>query len=301
MIKKDFLYKIKYLYKIAENCSLCPRYCNAKRFQAEKGLCGAKDKLRIASFNIHKGEEPCISGKNGSGTIFFSGCSLKCKFCQNYPISRFYNGKDYTVLELSDIMLGLQKRGAHNINLVTSTHFMPFIANALCIAKDKGLTIPVIYNSSGYETEELIEILDGIIDIYLPDIKYSNNRIALKYSGADNYVEVNRKALKKIYKQAGGLQLDFNGIAIKGMLVRHLVLPEGLSGYQESFKFIAEELSENIPVSLMSQYFPAYKAFNDNVVNRKITAEEYIKAIDCLSNAGLYGYYQTDLINDLAM
>ncbi|MHB1680401.1 MAG: radical SAM protein [bacterium] len=301
MIREDFLYKIKYLYKITENCSLCPRYCNAKRFQAEKGLCGAKDELRIASFNIHKGEEPCISGSNGSGTIFFSGCPLKCKFCQNYPISRFYNGKDYTVLELSDIMIKLQKRGAHNINLVTSTHFMPFIVEALYIAKDKGLKIPVVYNSSGYETEELIEILGGIIDIYIPDIKYSDNKIALKYSGADNYVEVNRKALKKIYKQSGELQTDFSGIAIKGMLVRHLVLPEGLSGYQESFKFIAEELSENVPVSLMSQYFPAYKAFNDNTVNRKITAEEYIEAVDCLFNAGLSGYYQTDLINDLTI
>ncbi|MCL4546635.1 MAG: hypothetical protein M1576_02700 [Deltaproteobacteria bacterium] len=176
---------------------------------------------------------------------------------------------------------------------------MPFIVEALYIAKDKGLKIPVIYNSSGYETEELIEILGGIIDIYLPDIKYSDNKIALKYSGADNYVEVNRKALKKIYKQSGELQTDFSGIAIKGMLVRHLVLPEGLSGYKESFKFIAEELSKNIPVSLMSQYFPAYKAFNDNAVNRKITAEEYIEAVDCLSNAGLSGYYQTDLINDL--
>jgi putative pyruvate formate lyase activating enzyme len=301
MTKEDFLYKIKYLYKTAENCSLCPRCCNAKRFQAEKGLCGAKDKLRIASFNIHKGEEPCISGNNGSGTIFFSGCSLKCKFCQNYPISRFYNGKDYTVLELSYIMLELQKRGAHNINLVTSTHFMPFIADALYIAREQGLKIPVIYNSSGYETEELVEILDGIIDIYLPDIKYSNNKIALKYSGVDNYVELNRKALKKIYQQAGELQTDFSGMAIKGMLVRHLVLPDGLSGFQESFKFIAEELSQNIPVSLMSQYFPAYKAFNDNIVNRKVTAEEYFEAVDCMSDAGLYGYYQTDLINDLAM
>ncbi|MHB1645821.1 MAG: radical SAM protein [Candidatus Acididesulfobacter diazotrophicus] len=301
MTGEDFLYRIKYLYKITESCSLCPRCCNAKRFKAEEGLCGAKDKLRIASFNIHKGEEPCISGRNGSGTIFFSGCSLKCKFCQNYPISRFYNGKNYNVSELSDIMIKLQKRGAHNINLVTSTHFMPFIVEALYIAKDKGLKIPVIYNSSGYETEELIEILDGIIDIYLPDIKYSDNKIALKYSGADNYVEVNRKALKKIYKQSGELQTDFSGIAIKGMLVRHLVLPEDLSGYKESFKFIAEELSKNIPVSLMSQYFPAYKAFNDNAVNRKITAEEYIKAVDCLSNAGLAGYYQTDLINDLTI
>ena len=198
-------------------------------------------------------------------------------------------------------MLKLQKRGAHNINLVTSTHFMQFIVEALYIAKDKGLKIPVIYNSSGYETEELIEILDGIIDIYLPDIKYSDNKIALKYSGADNYVEINRKALKKIYKQSGELQTDFSGIAIKGMLVRHLVLPDNLSGYKESFKFIAEELSKNVPISLMSQYFPAYKAFNDDAVNRKITAEEYIEAVDYLSNADLSGYYQTDLINDLTI
>lgn len=294
LTKGRFLAKINSLYELMENCSLCPRKCGAKRLKGERGICGACDKLMVASYNLHFGEEPPISGTNGSGTIFFSGCSLKCKFCQNYPVSRFFTGRPYTPLELSGVCLSLQKKGAHNINLVTSAHFMPFVAEAVYLARTSGLNIPVLYNSSGYESEELLSILSGIIDIYLPDAKYSDDDVSLKYSGVSDYIEVNRKALKIMYEQAGELKLDRHGIGVSGLLIRHLVLPEGLSGYDKSFKFIAEELSGDIPVSLMSQYFPAYKAFNDKKVNRKITEREYQDAIASLVETGLTGYYQDE-------
>lgn len=296
LTKREFLSKINYLYDIAENCSLCPRKCGAKRLKGEQGLCGAKDRLVIASYNLHHGEEPPISGTYGSGAIFFSGCSLKCKFCQNYPISRFCAGKSYTSYELSRAMLKLQKNCAHNINLVTSTHFMPYVVEGAYFAKEDGLNIPIIYNSSGYESEELLNALSGIIDIYLPDIKYCDNSLALQFSGVSDYVEVNRKALKIMHDQVQELQVDLNGIAVKGMLIRHLVLPEMLSGYRQSFQFIAENISKNVQVSLMSQYFPAYKAFNDKRANRKITYEEYMDAIESLEEAGLTGYYQDNFL-----
>jgi putative pyruvate formate lyase activating enzyme len=294
--KKEFLSKINYLYDMLETCSLCPRKCGAKRLKGEQGLCGAKDRLVIASYNLHLGEEPPISGTYGSGAVFFSGCPLKCKFCQNYPISRFLAGKPYTPYELSRTMLKLQKMGAHNINLVTSTHFMPYVVEAIYFAKEGGLNIPIIYNSSGYESEELLNALSGTIDIYLPDIKYCDNSLALRLSGVSDYVEANRKALKIMYDQVQELKIDLNGIAVKGMLIRHLVLPEMLSGYRQSFKFIAENISKNVQVSLMSQYFPAYKAFNDKRVNRKITYEEYMDAIASLEEAGLTGYYQDNFL-----
>ncbi len=296
----DFIAKIDALYGLMENCELCPRHCGAARLQGEKGLCGAADKLKIASINLHFGEEPPISGKTGSGTVFFSGCSMKCKFCQNYPISRYCVGNFYDTPELADSMVKLQEKGAVNINLVTSSHYMPFVAESIYMARKNGLKIPIVYNSSGYEDEKLLNLLNGIIDIYLPDIKYSDDKNALRYSGAANYVEINRKALKIMYEQVKGLKINKYGIACSGLLIRHLVLPENISGYADSFKFIEEELGEDVPVSLMSQYFPAYKANYDDGLNRKITDAEYSASVKELIDKNLTGFFQND-INDINM
>ncbi|MHB1546753.1 MAG: radical SAM protein [bacterium] len=290
----DFISKIDALYGLMENCELCPRHCGAKRFKGEKGLCGAADKLRIASINLHFGEEPPISGKTGSGTVFFSGCSLKCKFCQNYPISRFCAGSFYDTPAFADGMVKLQEKGAVNINLVTSSHYMPFVAESIFMARKRGLKVPIVYNSSGYEEASLLNLLNGIIDIYLPDIKYSDNKYALRYSGVADYVAINRRALKIMYEQVKELKLNGDGIAVSGILIRHLVLPERISGYADSFRFIAEELGKDVPVSLMSQYFPAYKAEYDGRLNRKITKREYSAAVEELIYKNLTGFFQND-------
>ncbi|MFW0884145.1 radical SAM protein [Candidatus Acidulodesulfobacterium sp. H_13] len=289
-----FRSKIDGLYDLTEGCELCPRKCGAKRFKGEKGLCGAAGILKIASMNLHFGEEPSISGKNGSGTVFFSGCSLKCKFCQNYPVSRYCTGKIYDASGLAEGMLKLQEKGANNINLVTSLHYMFFVAEAIFLAKNKGLKIPIVYNSSGYEEEKLLYLLDGIIDIYLPDIKYSDDKYALQYSGVADYVIVNRRALKIMYDQVGELKVNNCGIAVSGLLARHLVLPNGISGYADSFRFIAEEIDGKVPISLMSQYFPAYKAFYDININRKITESEYLCALKEITEDNLTGFFQND-------
>ncbi len=291
----DFIAKIDALYDLAENCGLCPRRCGAKRLKGEKGLCGGEDVLKIASINLHFGEEPPISGKTGSGTVFFSGCPLKCKFCQNYPISRYGAGTYYYTAEFAEKMVKLQEKGANNINLVTSAHYMPFVVESIFLAKKIGLNIPIVYNSSGYEDESLLNLLDGIIDIYLPDIKYSDDRYALKYSGVSNYVEINRKALRIMYEQVKELKINKkNGIAVSGLLIRHLVLPGGISGYEDSFKFIAENISEDVPVSIMSQYFPAYKACYDDTISMLITVEEYSAAVESLIRHNLTGFFQND-------
>ncbi|MGC8553934.1 MAG: radical SAM protein [Candidatus Acidulodesulfobacterium sp.] len=291
----DFISKIDALYDLAENCRLCPRRCGAKRLKGEKGLCGGEDKLKIASINLHFGEEPPISGKTGSGTVFFSGCSLKCKFCQNYPISRYCVGTYFDTAEFAEKMLKLQGKGANNINLVTSAHYMPFVAESIFLAKKIGLKIPIVYNSSGYEDEKLLDLLDNLIDIYLPDIKYADDGYALKYSGITNYVEINRKALKIMYEQVRELRINKKtGIAVSGLLIRHLVLPNGISGYEDSFKFIAEELGADVPVSIMSQYFPAYKAKYDDTLSMPITNGEYSAAVESLICNNLTGFFQND-------
>lgn len=291
---KEFLEKIEGLYDLMRPCELCPRKCRADRLNGEKGLCGEEGRLKVASINLHFGEEPPISGKTGSGAIFFSGCPLKCKFCQNYPISRYCVGNIYDAAGLAEGMLKLQKKGACNINLVSSSHFMPFVAESIFSAKNMGLSIPIVYNSSGYESEELLNLLNNIIDIYLPDIKYSSNDDALRYSGVKDYVETNKSALKNMYNQVKELAVNEQGVAVSGLMIRHLVLPAGISGCEGSFKFITEELSADVPVSLMSQYFPAYKAAYDSNINRRTTGEEYEEAVLYMTNANLTGYFQED-------
>ncbi len=270
--------RIEKLYKLLSPCRLCPRNCKAKRLEGKVGFCNLGKEPKVSSYNLHFGEEPPITGYRGSGTIFFTGCNMGCVFCQNYPISQLHHGNVVSVNELARMMLYLQKQGAHNINLVTPTPQVHAIVEAIKIAGEKGLKIPIVYNCGGYESPEVIEILDGIVDIYMPDMKYSDNEMAKKYSKARNYVEHCKESLKIMHKQVGDLLMDSDGVAIKGLLIRHLVLPNNISGTEEVLKFIAEEISRNTYISLMSQYFPAYMASDYPEICRRITKEEFREA-----------------------
>ena len=276
-----------------ESCDICPQGCGADRTAEETGLCGVTDALRVASCNLHHGEEPPISGTRGSGTIFFSGCSLACLYCQNFPISQQLVGSEMTIEQLAEKMLSLQKRGAHNVNLVTPDHFFGHIVKAIGLAIQGGLTVPIVCNSSGYQKLETLKLLDGIIDIYLVDMRYSDNEIARNCSGAKQYKEVNRAAVKEMFRQTGNLVFDEDKIAIRGTLIRHLILPGERSGSGDIFRFLAEEISLEIYVSLMSQYFPAYRAVNHEDLGRKITFAEFDKVVEMFYNSGLAnGYIQ---------
>lgn len=253
-------------------------------------------KIKVAASDLHFYEEPCISGKEGSGTVFFTGCNLSCKFCQNYKISQEYKGNEIEIDELADRFLELQKRGANNINLVTGFMFVPQIIEALKIAKSKGLIIPVVYNSSGYESVETLKLLDVYVDIYLPDFKYSYNELAKELSGADDYFEIAQSALKEMKRQVGNTMIfDERGILKKGMIVRHLVLPNHLQNSKKALKWIRENLGKDIYVSVMAQYFPCYKAKKDKDIGRKITQEEYDEIAEYFESLGLHNGYMQDL------
>ena len=280
--------RVEEAYSRLQNCDLCPWRCGSNRLKDErKGVCRSGLNPVISSYNLHFGEEPVLSGTRGSGTIFLTNCTLRCVFCQNYPISQLGAGKEYTVEEMADMMLELQEAGAHNINFVTPSHFIAQILKAILIAAEKGLSIPVVYNTSGYDAVDALRLLDGVVDIYLPDIKYSDDEVAKKLSRAKNYVEINRAALKEMHRQVGDLIVDEKGIAVRGLIVRHLVLPNELAGTKEAMEFLAREISPNTVVSLMSQYFPAHKAYDFPEIARTITAEEYLKAIKYMEEAGL--------------
>ena len=279
--------RIKAAYARLAACDLCPHACGVNRMAGEVGLCESGKLPRIASANVHRGEEPPLSGKRGSGTIFLSGCTLNCKFCQNFPISQLRNGTDLTVGELADKMVGLQKKGVHNINFVTPTHFTPQILAALYLAIRKGFRIPIVWNTSGYENLETLALLDGVVDIYLPDMKYCSNEVALRLSGARGYTEANRQALSEMLRQVGHLECDEDGIALRGLIVRHLVLPLGQSGSPETLSWIAQHLGTETHIALMSQYFPAHVAAETPGIERRITSEEYAEAVDALEELEL--------------
>ena len=280
--------RIERAYAMLSQCRLCPRECGVDRLRGERGFCRAGAEPIVASWNVHPWEEPPISGTRGSGTIFFSGCTGRCLFCQNYPISQLGVGNTVSVQQLAEMMLELQDRGCHNINLVTPTHFVPQILAALELAIEGGLRLPLVYNTSGYERVETLQLLDGVVDIYLPDAKYADDETARRLSGFVRYVEANRAALREMFRQVGDeLVLDGEGIARRGLIVRHLVLPEGLAGTPEVLRWIAENLSPRVHVSLMDQYFPAHKAVGHPVLGRKITAEEYAEALRAFEEAGL--------------
>ena len=269
-------------------CRLCPRGCKADRTAGERGVCRMGNNPVVASWNAHHWEETPISGIGGSGTIFFSGCTGQCCFCQNYPISQYRYGSEVSCERLGEMMLELQRRGCHNINFVTPTHFAAQILAATDHAAGRGLRIPLVYNTSGYETLETLRLLEGVVDIWLPDAKYADDAVARRLSGFPDYVAHNRAALKEIFRQVDdALILDAAGIARRGMIIRHLVLPDGLAGTAEVLRWIATELSPRVHISLMDQYFPAYKVVGDPVLGRKITPEEYDAALTAFEAAGL--------------
>ena len=272
--------KIEGLKFRLSDCDLCPRACHVDRYEGDDGVCGMGAEIKISSVNLHFGEEPPLSGINGSGAIFMTGCNLKCVYCQNYPISQMRNGETITREQLVDSMLSLQSRGAHNINFVTPTHYSAQIAEAIVDARDKGLTVPIVYNSSGYDNVEVIRELEGLIDIYLPDMRYADPENAERYSSAPDYPRINRAVIKEMFRQVGLLETDSRGIAKRGLIIRHLVLPGDISGTREILKFISEKISSECSISLMSQYFPAYRAPQFEHLSRRITAEEYAQAVE---------------------
>ncbi|MFA6450624.1 MAG: radical SAM protein [bacterium] len=276
-------------------CSLCPRNCAVNRLAGEKGVCGAGAEARVSSHNAHAGEEPPISGDNGSGTIFLTHCNLKCIFCQNYPISHLGNGTTVTPERMAEMMLSLQNRGCHNINFVTPTHYMPQIVEALDIAACAGLRIPIVYNCGGYESLDAIRLLDGIVDIYMPDIKYSEEGPAIMLSKAPDYFRRSCEAIKEMHRQVGNLEIEEGGIASRGLLIRHLALPGGMAGSRKSLEFIAREISPHTFISVMSQYFPAHKALQIPKMARKITIDEYREVVEIVDELGLEnGWIQGD-------
>jgi len=280
--------RIERAYVSLEDCCLCPRECGVNRLQGRQGFCRVGAEPRVASWNVHPWEEPPISGTRGSGTIFFSGCTGRCLFCQNYPISQLGVGNEVSIERLAEMMLELQRKGCHNINLVTPTHFVPQVLAALPSAIEQGFHIPLVYNTSGYETVEVLELLEGVVDIYLPDAKYADDATARRLSGFVGYVAANRVALKEMYRQVGEeLVLDNEGIAWRGLIVRHMVLPDGLAGTSKVLCWLAKNLSRRVHVSLMDQYFPAHKAVGHPILGRKITAEEYEEALSAFDEAGL--------------
>lgn len=269
------------------NCDLCARLCCIDRLAGKMGVCKTGLQARVSSYGPHMGEENPLRGWQGSGTIFFARCNLRCVFCQNYDISQTDAGLEVTPQELANIMLKLQARGCHNINLVSPSHVVPQILKALVLAVEGGLQIPLVYNTGGYDSLETLKVLDGIVDIYMPDMKFANCGYAKKYSRAQDYPSVNRAAVREMYRQVGDLHIDDHGIATRGLLVRHLVLPRNLAGTNQIVHFLADEISRGTYLNLMDQYHPAYNASSYPELNRYVTTSEYNAAVRMAEVAGL--------------
>jgi putative pyruvate formate lyase activating enzyme len=276
------------LERMLTSCALCPRRCGVNRAADERGFCATGAQAIVYSWLSHHGEEPPISGTRGSGTIFFSGCSMGCLYCQNHTFSQEYEGRQVRDTELAGIMLELQASGCHNINLVTPTHVLPQILRALTHAIALGLQIPLVYNTSAWEFAEILALLEGIVDIYLPDMRYGDDESARAYSCTPSYTRYNQEAVREMHRQVGIAQFDENGLLRRGMVIRHLVLPEMISGTSAVMEFIARQISPDTYVSLMSQYMPAHKASSRAPLLRRISAEEYAQAIQFMQDAGLH-------------
>jgi putative pyruvate formate lyase activating enzyme len=283
----ELLERVRQGYKRLKSCDLCPHLCGVNRLAGESGVCRAGARPRIASANVHWGEEPPISGTRGSGTIFLSGCPLHCRFCQNFPISQLGNGNDLTTVELAAKYMKLQSLGVHNINFVTPTHFLPQILAALYIAVGKGFRLPIVWNSSGYERVDALRLLEGIVAIFLPDMKYSGDEEAVRFSSAPGYRDINRSAVREMLRQVRHLQVDEDGMALRGLIIRHLVLPEGVAGSNDTLAWVGENLGRETHVSLMKQYFPAHEAMSVPGIHRKLSDGEYEEAVAALEEAGL--------------
>ncbi|MEW6101783.1 MAG: radical SAM protein [Candidatus Omnitrophota bacterium] len=293
--KKGVLQKISAeAFGMLESCSICPRRCGVNRLKDEKGFCKTGLKAKVFSFMPHRGEEPAVSGQSGSGTIFFSHCNMACAYCQNYEFSQEGQGREVENAELADFMLELKRLGCHNINLVTPTHVMPQILKALNIAAGKGLDLPIVYNSGGYELPEIIKLLEAVVDIYLVDMRYAEGEEALKYSSSPGYPRYNQDSVKLMHKQVGVAKIDPHGIMARGLIIRHLVLPNNIAGTAKIMEFIAKELSSETYISLMSQYLPYYKACKDERIARRITQDEYARSQEVMHEYGLYNGWVQD-------
>lgn len=293
-VKQTSKHKIAQIEKALEklneqmqHCTLCPRNCGVDRINGQVGYCQLSDKIKIYKYKLHFGEEPPISGRRGSGIIFFSGCTMGCVFCQNYPMSHLRQGYEISPLNLAKIMIELQSQGAHNINLVTPTHFLTPILRSLQLAIEHGLNLPIVYNTNGYENIEILKTLAGIIDVYLPDMKYAESVSARRYSKTKNYPETNFPAVKEMFRQVGFLETDENNLAKKGLIIRHLILPNDLAGTETIFRFIAREISEQVHLSLMTQYLPIWEAKKYPEIDRRINHHEYAEVIGLMEKYNL--------------
>ncbi|RXI38782.1 radical SAM protein [Clostridium tetani] len=268
-------------------CRLCPRECSINRLEGEIGYCGASDKLMVSRAALHFGEEPCVSGENGSGTVFFSNCNLKCVFCQNHCISQENLGVEISIERLSEIFLELQKKGANNINLVTPTHYAPQIIEALKLSKCNGLSIPILYNSNGYDSLNTLKALNGYIDVYLPDLKYYNSKYSLRYSMAKDYFQKASISIEEMYRQVGKPVFDENGIIKKGVIIRHLMLPGLLFDSKKIIDFIYKSFADNVYISIMNQYTPMFKASDYAEINRRLNEKHYDTLINYALDLGI--------------
>jgi putative pyruvate formate lyase activating enzyme len=279
--------RVSEAYQRLESCDLCPRRCGINRRAGELGTCRTGVNARLSSYGPHMGEEDVLRGERGSGTVFFAGCTLHCQFCQNHSISQTSAGKEVSADDLAGILLELQDYGCHNINFVTPDHVVPQILAAVLVAAKKGLHIPLVWNSGGYDSTDTLRLLDGIIDIYLPDMKFSSAQAARRYAKAGDYPQVNRDAVREMHRQVGDLILDQTGRALRGLLVRHLVLPHNMAGTEDIMRFLAEEISPDTYVNIMPQYKPAFQAHLYASLNRPVYAQEYENAVDLARQAGL--------------
>jgi putative pyruvate formate lyase activating enzyme len=289
--------RVEQAYAMLESCRLCAHGCRINRRAGKLGVCRTGERARLAGYGPHQGEERPLSGTRGSGTVFFSRCNLRCIFCQNADISQDGRGNDIEPEELARIFLSLQNDGCHNINLVSPTHVVPQILAGLLIAAQNGLHLPLVYNTGGYDTLETLALLDGIVDIYLPDMKYADRKTAHLYSGPKDYPRLNQAAVKEMYRLVGGLVVDDEGVAVRGLLVRHLVLPDRLAGTREIARFLAEEVSPQTVLNVMDQYHPAYKAESIKPLDRRITPKEYDQALQAARSAGLKRLYSDRDLN----
>ncbi len=287
LTEEELLRRAEEALEILRNCTLCPRHCEVDRVSGERGFCRTGDMPIISSWGPHFGEEPPLVGRGGSGTVFFTHCNLGCLYCQNYTISHLGEGQEVSFEKLASVMLSLQQMGCHNINLVTPTHQVPMILMALVIARQRGLSLPIVYNCGGYESVQTLKLLEGIIDIYMPDFKYWDSDVAKRYSLAEDYPDRAKEALKEMHRQVGDLVINAEGIAERGLLVRHLVLPGGLAGTKEVVRFIAEEISRDTYINIMDQYHPCYRAFDHPPLDRRITSSEFREAVEFARRAGL--------------
>ncbi|MDK2887937.1 MAG: putative pyruvate formate lyase activating enzyme [Thermoanaerobacter sp.] len=283
--------RVEKAVELLADCTVCARNCHVNRLQGEKGFCRGGRLAAVSSWGPHFGEEDVLVGRYGSGTIFFANCNLACRFCQNCDISQYGEGDEVTARELAGAMLELQEMGCHNINLVSPSHYVPQILEALYIAAGDGLKLPLVYNTGGYDALPTLKLLDGIVDIYMPDIKFGDDEIGERYTGAARYFTVARQAVKEMHRQVGDLEVDERGIAVRGLLVRHLVMPGDLSRTREVMKFLAEEISPYTFVNIMDQYYPAHEARRYPELSRRITREEFRRAVEIARECGLRRIY----------